>query len=135
MNRRHFLGTLVGGVATAAAVRSWPFRVFSFPSEIGRPQPLFDQLIAIGEMDFVRVPVRLVPAGAPYCCGCDGELGRGSGSVYRAVEVYSQEQMDKLISQHGPNHSEQWHQAMLDLKKDLPLTISRSPQPFRVGVT
>jgi len=32
MNRRSFLGTLVGGVATVAAVRTWPFRVYSFPS-------------------------------------------------------------------------------------------------------
>jgi hypothetical protein len=34
MNRRGFLGLLVGGLATAAAVRTFPFRVFSFPSEI-----------------------------------------------------------------------------------------------------
>ncbi len=33
MNRRHFLRNLVGGVATAAAVRTFPFRVFSFPPE------------------------------------------------------------------------------------------------------
>lgn len=32
MNRRNFLRSLVGGVATAAAVRSWPFRVYSFPT-------------------------------------------------------------------------------------------------------
>lgn len=34
MNRRGFLGTLIGGIAGAAAVRTFPFRVFSFPSEI-----------------------------------------------------------------------------------------------------
>ena len=34
MNRRAFIGSLVGGVATAAAVRTWPFRVYSFPTEI-----------------------------------------------------------------------------------------------------
>lgn len=34
MDRRGFLGTLFGGVAATAATRSWPFRVFSFPSEI-----------------------------------------------------------------------------------------------------
>jgi hypothetical protein len=34
MNRRGFLGTLVGGVAAGAAVRTWPFRIFSFPSEV-----------------------------------------------------------------------------------------------------
>jgi hypothetical protein len=34
MNRRNFLGTLIGGVAAAAAVRTWPFRVYSFPTEL-----------------------------------------------------------------------------------------------------
>jgi hypothetical protein len=34
MNRRKFLSTLIGGVATAAAVRTFPFRVYSFPKEI-----------------------------------------------------------------------------------------------------
>jgi len=33
MDRRNFLGIMVGGLATAAAVRSFPFRVFSFPKE------------------------------------------------------------------------------------------------------
>ena len=32
MNRRGFLGMLVGGVAVAAAAQSFPFRVFSFPT-------------------------------------------------------------------------------------------------------
>src|SRR5436309_9615324 len=34
MNRREFLSTLVGGVSVSAAVRTWPFRVFSFPTEL-----------------------------------------------------------------------------------------------------
>lgn len=34
MNRRGFLGKLIGGVAAAAAVRTWPFRVYSFPAEV-----------------------------------------------------------------------------------------------------
>lgn len=34
MNRRGFLKALVGGIAGAAAVRTWPFRVFSFPGEV-----------------------------------------------------------------------------------------------------
>jgi hypothetical protein len=32
MNRRNFLRQCVGGIATVAAVRTWPFRVYSFPS-------------------------------------------------------------------------------------------------------
>lgn len=34
MNRRNFLRTLIGGVVGAAVVRTWPFRVYSFPSTI-----------------------------------------------------------------------------------------------------
>ena len=32
MNRRQFLGMTIGGVVAGAAVRTWPYRVFSFPS-------------------------------------------------------------------------------------------------------
>src|ERR1700688_3456399 len=32
MDRRYFLRTLIGGVAATAAVRTWPFRVYSFPT-------------------------------------------------------------------------------------------------------
>jgi len=32
--------SLVGGVAVAAAVRTWPFRVYSFSSEIVKPQEI-----------------------------------------------------------------------------------------------
>ena len=42
MNRRSFLrsmfGATVGGVAAAAAVRTFPFRVFSFPKQIVVPR-------------------------------------------------------------------------------------------------
>ena len=40
MNRRGFLGMIIGGLATAAAVRTFPFRVFSFPTEIIAPSRL-----------------------------------------------------------------------------------------------
>lgn len=36
-DRRNFLATLVGGIAGMAAVRTWPFRVYSFPSGIQTP--------------------------------------------------------------------------------------------------
>ena len=32
MDRRNFLRKMIGGVAVAAAVRTWPFRVYSFPT-------------------------------------------------------------------------------------------------------
>lgn len=38
MNRRGFLRGLAGGVAATAAVRTFPFRVFSFPTEIVKPE-------------------------------------------------------------------------------------------------
>lgn len=41
MNRRGFLGMMIGGIAAQAAVRSFPFRVFSFPTEIIRIRPMF----------------------------------------------------------------------------------------------
>jgi len=34
MDRRNFLRSVIGGVAAVAAVRTFPFRVFSFPAEI-----------------------------------------------------------------------------------------------------
>lgn len=44
VNRRDFLCTMIGGVAATAAVRTWPFRVFSFPSEIARPRVIWKAL-------------------------------------------------------------------------------------------
>ena len=43
-DRRNFLRTLVGGLAATAAARTWPFRVYSFPTEI--IQPNFDLITA-----------------------------------------------------------------------------------------
>ena len=37
ISRRGFLGALIGGVASAAAVRTFPFRVFSFPTVVAEP--------------------------------------------------------------------------------------------------
>ena len=34
MNRRNFLQSMIGGLAASAAVRQWPFRVYSFPTRI-----------------------------------------------------------------------------------------------------
>jgi len=34
VDRRSFFHSMVGGVATAAAGRTWPFRVYSFPTEL-----------------------------------------------------------------------------------------------------
>lgn len=34
MDRRSFLRMTVGGLAAGAAVRTWPFRVYSFPQKV-----------------------------------------------------------------------------------------------------
>jgi hypothetical protein len=53
MDRRGFLATLIGGIAATAAVRTWPFRVYSFPTDIVRvdpyklPESMLDQLNAM----------------------------------------------------------------------------------------
>lgn len=47
MNRRCFLKNTFGGIAAAAAVRSFPFRVFSFPSEIVTTKPVAVRFIRI----------------------------------------------------------------------------------------
>lgn len=42
MNRRNFVRTLISGIATTAAVRTFPFRVFSFPQNIRRVEFVTD---------------------------------------------------------------------------------------------
>ena len=49
MNRRNFLSTLIGGLAATAAVRSFPFRVFSFPKEIIVPR--------VGDIALTDIPL------------------------------------------------------------------------------
>lgn len=47
LDRRKFFGQMLGGLAVTAAVRTWPFRVYSFPTEIVIPEmssPLFEQI-------------------------------------------------------------------------------------------
>lgn len=48
MNRRAFFGTMIGGIATAAAVRTWPFRVFSFASNPHLPADYIARLERFG---------------------------------------------------------------------------------------
>lgn len=57
MERRAFLRTMIGGVAAAAAVRTFPFRVFSFPSEIRIPAGTTVELISSGFKLGLRPPI------------------------------------------------------------------------------
>lgn len=64
MERRTFMGLMVGGVIAEAAFRTFPFRVYSFPSELKLPdhsievyQSIPDDLaklcrLAAGGLDF-----------------------------------------------------------------------------------
>lgn len=74
MNRRRFLSTLVGGVAVSAAARTWPFRVFSFPSEIKTPQ-----IEAVEDEVWVRHGRNM------YQFHDGSDMGRGSGSTWMRV--------------------------------------------------
>lgn len=37
IDRRNFMRSMIGGVAATVAVRTWPFRVYSFPTTIKSP--------------------------------------------------------------------------------------------------
>jgi hypothetical protein len=49
MDRRGFMGMMIGGVAVAAAVRQFPFRVYSFPAKIEIADRLWVQDIRTGK--------------------------------------------------------------------------------------
>jgi hypothetical protein len=61
MNRRGFLGALVGGVAIQAAERTWPFRVYSFAST-PKVAPGYSTYI-FGKESFVFTPTVSLAAG------------------------------------------------------------------------
>jgi hypothetical protein len=85
MDRRSFLKSLIGGVAAAAAVRTFPFRIYSFPSmpETG----LRARFIARHETRLVGERLRLY----------GGARGRGKRIwVYRTME--------EVIRDFGPSN-------------------------------
>lgn len=53
MDRRNFLRSLVGGVAATAAVRTWPFRIYSFPSQVVTPSVVPNYLWKTYSVDVV----------------------------------------------------------------------------------
>ena len=73
MNRRAFLGRMVGGLAATAAVRTFPFRVFSFPSDI--------RVATVSEyQDFMTVSDLMDRAAInPIVQQCALELGHRAG--------------------------------------------------------
>jgi hypothetical protein len=52
MFRREMLRGVIGGIALASAVRSWPFRVYSFPSTVKSFEADRITILEVGEEDF-----------------------------------------------------------------------------------
>ena len=76
LSRRGFLGTMIGGVAASAAVRTFPFRVFSFPETVKVAQPLTLRFIRaydpmadkmISRWDVLSGFGKLTPYGMDFC--------------------------------------------------------------------
>lgn len=126
MDRRNFFRTMIGGVAAATAVRTWPFRVFSFPTVIERacwPHVAdggdMARMIAVSSTP-LRVPIR-IQQGAAYQFAPDGVIGCGTGSRWDCVEVFSQEEARELIARHGANQSLDWRARLFEESKNLPI--------------
>lgn len=56
MDRRSFFSSMVGGIATAAAVRTWPFRVFSFPSGVELASRLTIRIVRAYDIPVAAAP-------------------------------------------------------------------------------
>jgi hypothetical protein len=90
VNRRSFLRSIVGGVAAAAAVRTFPFRVYSFPTEPIRVPSLYGlaywQDANPGYLGLNRPTVLVRTAHSISQETSDGYLlGRGCVSEYKKV--------------------------------------------------
>jgi hypothetical protein len=78
MNRRSFLTSLIGGVAASAAVRTWPFRVYSFPSTYKLYEPIY-----------------LVPPTLPeFIAQYSNELAELLTGTYPALAGYPRSELD-----------------------------------------
>jgi hypothetical protein len=65
-SRRGFLGLMIGGIAASAAVRTWPFRVFSFPSSV--PQIILYELNGQSVFPLYAPNSALSSARVSYLC-------------------------------------------------------------------
>lgn len=84
MNRRGFIGMLIGGIAAAAAVRTWPFRIYSFPAEVKAPSPLL-QCVAL-QLEKVREQLPRLYENDQILISRfeqEGGLGLGSGTTWK----------------------------------------------------
>jgi len=109
VERRNFLRTLVGGVAVAAAARNWPFRVYSFPSEVA-PANTF----VLGESFFIS----------------PGENIMFLHPAQEAALHQLQYRVTKVDHASREITFENIRQSQYNWKN-----LSRSPQPFRDGAS
>lgn len=120
MNRRNFLRLTVGGVAAGAAVRTWPFRVYSFPGEIKVVSP-FDILpgpvyVYPSPMYFgMRIPIRERILLAPQFLD-DGNY-RVSGSLWKAVEVNNDADLEAMIAKYSHTQDPEWANRVRELER------------------
>jgi len=58
VNRRSFIGNLIGGLAAGAAVRTWPFRVYSFAPSVRVPEliPVSTDLLNLINLEDFGIP-------------------------------------------------------------------------------
>lgn len=59
MNRRNFLHTLLDGVSASATVRTWPFRVYSFPSQFAFPTRSPEEAQRVYEVLRKAIPIQM----------------------------------------------------------------------------
>lgn len=77
MNRRGFLGMMVGGLAATAAVRAFPFRVYSFPSKI-----------SLGHMEGMHFDMIVADDLYPACSNLS------VSSLQQALAIFSKRELD-----------------------------------------
>jgi len=107
MDRRGFLKTLIGGVAAATAVREFPFRVFSFPTEVAKPVALTDVLAGFANIK-PEFAVKISDFSEQYMKPAMSELGtaidqavvqmlsHGTGNLFFTSEMTTKEALSTL---------------------------------------
>lgn len=122
MNRRAFFGRVVGGIAAGAAVRSWPYRVFSFPT-----QPIAITAARIHEA--LEMPIALRGPNRSFAMGCcDGaELGSYGVTYWRKASTYGE--LESALKD-GYQLPERWS---YDPAKRLLVTDSKYRAPISIA--
>lgn len=92
MDRRNFFRSMIGGVAAAAAVRTWPFRVYSFPTEIqideNFPESYTARLASVEALELENVREQL-----PYIMGVSYQQGL---TTWRNLNRFSRSQDHRI---------------------------------------